>query len=36
MFLFMETIKRLLDEDHGAPVNNKDTLQKLLKRYRVN
>ncbi|CAF3855305.1 unnamed protein product, partial [Adineta steineri] len=31
---FMETIKRLLDEDHGAPVNNKETLEKLLKRYR--
>ncbi|CAF4423410.1 unnamed protein product, partial [Adineta steineri] len=27
-------IKRLLDDDHGAPINNKETLQKLLKRYR--
>lgn len=36
MFLFIDTIKRLLDDDHGAPINNKETLQKLLKRYRVN
>ena len=36
MFLFIDTIKRVLDEDHGAPINNKETLQKLLKRYRVN
>ncbi len=36
MFLFIDTIKRFLDDDHGAPVNNKETLQKLLKRYRVN
>lgn len=35
MFLFIDTIKRLLDEDHGAPVNNRETLEKLLKRYRV-
>ena len=36
MFLFIDTIKRFLDDDHGAPVNNKEILQKLLKRYRVN
>ena len=36
MFLFIDAVKRLLDDDHGAPVNNKETLQKLLKRYRVN
>ena len=36
MFLFIDTIKRFLDDDHGAPINNKETLQKLLKRYRVN
>jgi hypothetical protein len=36
MFLFIDTIKRFLDDDHGAPVNNKETLQRLLKRYRVN
>ncbi len=36
MFLFIDTIKRLLDDDHGAQINNKDTLHKLLKRYRVN
>ncbi len=36
MFLFIDTIKHLLDDDHGAPINNKETLQKLLKRYRVN
>jgi hypothetical protein len=36
MFLFIDTIKRLLDDDHGAQINNKETLQKLLKRYRVN
>jgi hypothetical protein len=36
MYLFIDTIKRLLDDDHGAPVNNKETLHKLLKRYRVN
>lgn len=35
MYLFIDTIKRFLDDDHGAPVNNKETLQKLLKRYRV-
>ncbi|CAF4526236.1 unnamed protein product, partial [Rotaria sp. Silwood2] len=34
MLLFIDTIKRLLDDDHGAPVNNRETLQKLLKRYR--
>ncbi|UJR37453.1 hypothetical protein I4U23_030156 [Adineta vaga] len=32
--IFMEMIKRLLDEDHGIPVNNKEAAQKLLKRYR--
>lgn len=33
-----DTIKRVLDDDddHGTPINNKETLQKLLKRYRVN
>jgi hypothetical protein len=36
MYLFIDTIKRFLDDDHGAPINNKETLQKLLKRYRVN
>jgi hypothetical protein len=36
MFLFIDTIKHVLDDDHGAPINNKETLQKLLKRYRVN
>lgn len=36
IILFIETIKRLLDDDHGAPVNNRDVLQRLLKRYRVN
>lgn len=36
MFLFIDTIKRILDDDHGAAINNKETLQKLLKRYRVN
>jgi hypothetical protein len=36
MFLFIDAVKRLLDDDHGAPVNNKETLQKLLRRYRVN
>ena len=35
MMLFIETIKRLLDDDHGAPVNNREVLQRLLKRYRV-
>ena len=35
MYLFIDTIKRFLDDDHGAPVNNKETLQKLLRRYRV-
>ncbi|CAF3725966.1 unnamed protein product [Adineta steineri] len=34
MTIFIDTIKRLLDDDHGAPINNKETLQKLLKRYR--
>ncbi|UJR08743.1 hypothetical protein I4U23_013000 [Adineta vaga] len=34
MVIFIDTIKRLLDDDHGAPINNKETLQKLLKRYR--
>ncbi|CAF1534925.1 unnamed protein product, partial [Rotaria sordida] len=32
--LFIDAIKRLLDDDHGAPINNRETLQKLLKRYR--
>lgn len=35
MFLFIDTIKRILDEDHGTMVNNKETLQKLIKKYRV-
>ncbi|CAM4836468.1 unnamed protein product [Rotaria magnacalcarata] len=34
MSVFIDTIKRLLDDDHGAPINNKETLQKLIKRYR--
>ncbi|CAF4463156.1 unnamed protein product, partial [Rotaria sp. Silwood2] len=34
MFVFVDTIKRLLDDDHGAQINNKETLQKLIKRYR--
>ncbi|CAF5040229.1 unnamed protein product, partial [Rotaria sp. Silwood1] len=34
ILLFIDTIKRLLDDDHGAPVNNREILQKLLKRYR--
>ncbi|CAF5148518.1 unnamed protein product, partial [Rotaria magnacalcarata] len=29
MSVFIDTIKRLLDDDHGAPINNKETLQKL-------
>lgn len=28
-------MKRLLDDDHGALINNRETLEKLLKRYRV-
>ena len=36
MVLFIDTIKCLLDDDHGAPINNRETAQKLLKRYRVN
>ena len=35
MVIFIDTIKPLFDDDHGAPINNKETLQKLLKRYRV-
>ncbi|CAF4487048.1 unnamed protein product [Rotaria socialis] len=34
MFSFIDAIKRLLDDDHGAPINNRETLQKLLRRYR--
>ncbi|CAF1553808.1 unnamed protein product, partial [Rotaria sordida] len=36
IILFIDAIKRLLNDDHGAPINNRETLQKLLKRYRVN
>ncbi|CAF3964495.1 unnamed protein product, partial [Rotaria sordida] len=34
MFVFVDTIKRLLDTDHGTQINNKEILQKLIKRYR--
>ncbi|CAF1134620.1 unnamed protein product [Rotaria sordida] len=34
IILFIDAIKRLLNDDHGAPINNRETLQKLLKRYR--
>ena len=35
MALFVETLKRVLEDDHGVAVNDSETVQRLLKRYRV-